>query len=74
MGPRLSEDHLSESAARDDGTGAPDSGDARRRLALTRVLIWAEREAASMARPDVSEALKQAIVVLHSDLHSDSEG
>ncbi|MGM0583977.1 MAG: hypothetical protein ACQEUZ_04945 [Pseudomonadota bacterium] len=41
--------------------------EARHRLALTRVLIWAEREAASQGRQDVSEKLREVIATLHRD-------
>ncbi len=47
----------------DDVDGSGD--DARQRLALTRVLIWAEREATAIGRPEVSEHLKMAIAALH---------
>ena len=41
--------------------------EARQRLALTRVLIWAEREAASQNRPDVARKLQDAIATLHRE-------
>lgn len=48
----------------DDEAADPDA-DARQRLALTRVLIWAEREAASQGRGDVAERLRDVISALH---------
>ena len=47
---------------------SPDSagGDAQSRLALTRVLIWAEREAQDLGREDVSTRLREAISLLHA--------
>ena len=51
-----------------DPAGAEaEEGTARHRLALTRVLIWAEREAASQGRQDVSERLREAISILHRE-------
>lgn len=40
--------------------------EARDRLALTRVLIWAEHEAAALGRPDVAEVLREALGKLHA--------
>lgn len=40
--------------------------EARDRLALTRVLIWAEQEAAALGRPDVAEVLREALGRLHA--------
>lgn len=61
----LPDDDPIESATRDGLADPPETGDARRRLALTRVLIWAEHEAAEMERSDVSATLKDAIALLH---------
>lgn len=38
----------------------------RNRLALTRVLIWAEREAQALGRPEVAASLHEAISRLHA--------
>ena len=43
-------------------------GDAQQRLALTRVLIWAEKEAMDIGRADVAEALRHAIRTLHGGI------
>lgn len=63
----LSEDDTFEGAIRSRAPEPTEAGDsdARRRLALTRVLIWAEREASAMSRSDVSDELKKAIAMLH---------
>lgn len=44
-----------------------DDETARRRLALTRVLIWAEREAEAMELRGVAAQLRAAIDELHPD-------
>lgn len=49
------------------GSGADREHDARQRLALTRVLIWAEREASALERGDVADLLREAIATLHRD-------
>ena len=43
-----------------------DSEGTRNRLALTRVLIWAEREAQALGRPEVAVSLHEAISRLHA--------
>jgi hypothetical protein len=50
---------------RDDGAAESQDADARHRLALLRVLIWAEREAISQGRHQVSEKIREAIARLH---------
>ncbi|WP_339947762.1 hypothetical protein [uncultured Albimonas sp.] len=45
--------------------GETDDERARRRLALIRVLIWAQREADAMDLPEPSERLREAIAAIH---------
>ena len=43
-----------------------DQDHSRRRLALTRVLIWAEGEASDMSEQEAAARLREAIAALHS--------
>ncbi|MDF2234399.1 hypothetical protein P2H44_17715 [Albimonas sp. CAU 1670] len=45
-------------------SGETDEERARRRLALVRVLIWAQREAAAMELGETSDLLHEAIAAL----------
>ena len=45
--------------------GESDEERARRRLALIRVLIWAQREADAMDLEELSDMLREAIALIH---------
>ena len=64
---------LNSSTRRSPSAAGTGDEHARRRLALTRVLIWAEREAHAMEMAPLAERLRDAIGELHPDAGEDGE-